>query len=79
MPLTTQEIIVTAQFLEQRLQDTPQAITAMPTQLFEARNQTSILDLDAFVGAAENVANLDLATAVVGSPREWSVSIKRRF
>ena len=31
------------------------------------------------VATSENVANFGLATAVVGRPREWSLSIKRRF
>lgn len=60
---STEEIIVTAQFREQRLQDTPLAITAMPAKLLEARNQTSILDLGAF---APNV-NLSQATAINGN------------
>ena len=57
---TTEEIIVTAQFREQRLQDTPLAITAMPAKLLEARSQTSIIDLGAF---APNV-NLSQSTAL---------------
>lgn len=57
---SSQEIIVTVQFREQRLQDTPLAITAMPARLLEARNQTSILDLGSF---APNV-NLSQATAL---------------
>ncbi len=59
----TEEIIVTAQFREQRLQDTPLAITAMPAQLLEARSQTSIIDLGAF---APNV-NLSQSTALNGN------------
>ncbi|MEP6869761.1 MAG: TonB-dependent receptor plug domain-containing protein, partial [Novosphingobium sp.] len=62
-PPTVEEIIVTAQFREQRLQDTPLAITAMPAQLLEARSQTSILDLGAF---APNV-NLTQSTALNGN------------
>lgn len=60
MLLTTEEIIVTAQFLE-------------------PPKQTNILDLDAVVGASENATNFGLATAVVGRPREWSLSIMHRF
>lgn len=56
----TGEIIVTAQFREQRLQDIPLAITAVPGELLEARSQTSIVDIGAF---APNV-NLTQATAI---------------
>ncbi len=41
-PTPTNEIIVTAQFREQNLQDTPLAITAMNAELLEARSQTSV-------------------------------------
>jgi iron complex outermembrane recepter protein len=37
-----QEVVVTAQFREQRLQDTPIAITAVNAELLEARNQTNL-------------------------------------
>ena len=37
-----EEIIVTAQFREQNLQDTPLAITAIPDELLQARNQISV-------------------------------------
>jgi len=36
------EIVVTAQFREQRLQDTPLAITAVNSEMLEARSQTDI-------------------------------------
>ncbi|MES2698837.1 MAG: TonB-dependent receptor, partial [Pseudomonadota bacterium] len=39
------QIIVTAQFREQNLQDTPIAITAMSAEMLEARSQTSIQDV----------------------------------
>lgn len=39
---TLEEIIVTAQFRQQRLQDTPIAITAVNAELLESRNQTSL-------------------------------------
>ena len=39
---TTGDIVVTAQFREQRLQDTPIAITAVNSALLEARSQTNI-------------------------------------
>lgn len=38
----TGEIVVTAQFREQNLQDTPLAITAVNSQMLEARSQTDI-------------------------------------
>ena len=38
-------IIVTAQFREQKLQDTPLAITAVNAEMMEARNQTNIQDV----------------------------------
>ncbi len=46
------EIVVTAQFREQRLQDTPLSITAVDAALLEARNQT---DLEAIAKQAPNV------------------------
>jgi iron complex outermembrane recepter protein len=46
------EIVVTAQFREQKLQDTPLSITAVDSALLEARNQT---DLAAIAGQAPNV------------------------
>lgn len=39
------EIIVTAQFREQRLQDAPLAITAVTGDILEARGQTSVVDI----------------------------------
>lgn len=42
---TSDQIIVTAQFREQNLQDTPIAITAMSAEMMEARSQTSIADV----------------------------------
>ncbi|MPT47750.1 MAG: TonB-dependent receptor [Sphingobium sp.] len=46
------DIVVTAQFREQRLQDTPLAITAMDAGLLESRNQT---DLSQVAAQAPNV------------------------
>lgn len=57
------EIVVTAQFREQNLQDTPIAITAVPGEMLEARSQTSIVDLGDF---APNVA-LEPATGIQGN------------
>lgn len=42
-----QEVVVTAQFREQRLQDTPIAITAVNAEMLEARGQTNITDVAA--------------------------------
>src|SRR3954447_5213837 len=42
-----QEVVVTAQFREQRLQDTPLAITAVNAETLEARGQTSIAQVAA--------------------------------
>jgi iron complex outermembrane receptor protein len=39
------EVVVTAQFREQRLQDTPIAITAVNAELLESRNQTSLAEV----------------------------------
>jgi iron complex outermembrane receptor protein len=41
------EILVTAQFREQNLQDTPLAITAINSEILEARGQTSVADVAA--------------------------------
>ncbi|MEO6184776.1 MAG: TonB-dependent receptor plug domain-containing protein, partial [Steroidobacteraceae bacterium] len=46
-PDQLQEVVVTAQFREQRLQDTPIAITAVNAAMLEARGQTSIADVAA--------------------------------
>ena len=60
---TSGAIIVTAQFREQNLQDTPIAITAMNAEMLEARNQTNITDLADF---APNV-KLEPATGLQGN------------
>ena len=44
---TTQEIVVTAQFRAQKLQDTPLAITAVNAAILEARGQTDISQIAA--------------------------------
>jgi len=56
------DIVVTAQFRSQRLQDTPLAITAITADQLEARGQTSVLDVAA---QAPNVT-LRPATANLG-------------
>jgi iron complex outermembrane recepter protein len=40
-----QEVVVTAQFRTQRLQDTPLAITALPAELLEQRSQDSLVEV----------------------------------
>jgi iron complex outermembrane receptor protein len=44
-PGALEEIVVTAQFRQQNLQDTPLAITAVTGDMMEQRNQTSLHDL----------------------------------
>jgi iron complex outermembrane receptor protein len=44
---TINEIVVTAQFRSQRLQDTPIAITALDASALEARGQTNVTDIAA--------------------------------
>jgi len=56
------DIVVTAQFRSQRVQDAPLAITAMSGDMLEARSQTSIADVAA---QAPNV-NLQEAPATYG-------------
>ncbi|OYW88190.1 MAG: TonB-dependent receptor, partial [Sphingobium sp. 32-64-5] len=58
-----QDIVVTAQFRGQRLQDTPIAITATTGETLEAKNLQSVTDL---TGVAPNV-NLSAATGLNGS------------
>ncbi|MEN7536765.1 TonB-dependent receptor [Aurantiacibacter flavus] len=56
-------IVVTAQFREQNVQDTPIAITAMTGEMLESRGQTNVADLGDF---APNVA-LEPATGLQGN------------
>lgn len=44
-PQPSDEIVVTAQFREQKLQDAPLAITALSGEMLEARGQTSVVDV----------------------------------
>jgi len=44
---STEEVVVTAQFRAQRLQDAPLAITAVSGSMLEARGQTNIADIGA--------------------------------
>tara|TARA_A100001391_G_scaffold7621_8_gene5031 strand:- start:48280 stop:50661 length:2382 start_codon:yes stop_codon:yes gene_type:complete len=56
-------IVVTAQFREQNVQDTPIAITAMTGEMLEARGQTNVAELGEY---APNVA-LEPATGLQGN------------
>ncbi len=60
---TVNEIIVTAQFREQNLQDTPIAITAVDGETLEARSQTDVTDLGDF---APNV-KIEPSTGIQGN------------
>jgi iron complex outermembrane receptor protein len=42
-----EEVVVTAQFREQNVQDTPLAITAVSAEMLESRNQTNITEITA--------------------------------
>jgi iron complex outermembrane receptor protein len=44
-PATVEEVVVTAQFREQNLQQTPLSITAVSAQTLEARGQISVVDI----------------------------------
>ncbi|NBC35426.1 TonB-dependent receptor [Novosphingobium sp. FSY-8] len=60
---TTAEIVVTAQFRSQRLQDTPLSITAVTATTLQARDQRSIADLGQF---APNV-NISQGSSLYGN------------
>jgi iron complex outermembrane receptor protein len=60
---TLEEVIVTAQFRRENLQDTPLAITAISAESLQARSLTSVADLGA---TAPNV-NLKVAGAAFGN------------
>jgi len=45
--MVLEEIVVTAQFRSQNLQDTPIAITALNSEMMEARGQTNVTDISA--------------------------------
>jgi iron complex outermembrane recepter protein len=55
-----EEVVVTAQFREQNLQDTPIAITAVTADMLDERSQTSILDI------ANQAPNLTLQRGTAG-------------
>ncbi|HWJ68989.1 MAG TPA: TonB-dependent receptor [Sphingobium sp.] len=62
-PTEIADIVVTAQFRGQRVQDTPLAITAVSSDMLEARSQTSITDL----GKSVPNVNLSSATGLYGN------------
>jgi iron complex outermembrane receptor protein len=66
----TEEIVVTAQFRSQRLQDTPIAITAMTGQMLERRSATDI------VSASTAVPNVNLSRGQGGFGQFASVFIR---
>lgn len=63
VPVEAGDIVVTAQFRSQRLQDTPIAITAMTAATLEARSQKNVVDIGAF---SPNV-NLSQQASVSGA------------
>lgn len=52
------EIVVTAQFREQRLQDTPIAITALTAEMLEARSQNTLTEI------GRNIPNVTLQPSI---------------
>ncbi|HWK42879.1 MAG TPA: TonB-dependent receptor [Croceibacterium sp.] len=66
----TDEIIVTAQFREQNVQDTPLAITAVTGDQLEARSQTRLSDITA------QVPSLQLQPGVAGYGKSMSAFIR---
>jgi iron complex outermembrane receptor protein len=73
-----EEIIVTAQFRDQKLQDVPIAITAMSGAMLEQRGQTNLVDLG---GKAPNVtlrtASANFGPAVVATFAALASAIPR--
>ena len=67
-----QEIIVTAQFRSQNLQQTPLAITAVTADMMEARSQNTVLDV---ANGAPSVT-LSLAGGGLGGSQATSVTIR---
>ena len=64
------DIIVTAQFREQNVQDTPLAITAVNAEMLEARSQTSVVDV------ANQSPSVSLKPAGAGSGPALQASIR---
>jgi iron complex outermembrane receptor protein len=65
-----EEVIVTAQFRKERLQDTPIAITALSSAMLEARSQTNITDVTA------SAPNVTLTPAGAGFGASATASIR---
>lgn len=72
IPTNSNEIIVTAQFRAQSLQDTPLSITAVNAEMLEARSQADIEDV---ANRAPNVM-LSHAAAGVGGSQTVNVTIR---
>lgn len=70
------EMVVTAQFREQSLQDTPLAITAVSSERLVVSN---LFDNFYYLARQENIANFGNAQDIVGRPREWLVGVKKSF
>jgi iron complex outermembrane receptor protein len=65
-----QQVVVTAQFREERVQDTPIAITALSGEMLAARNQTNITEVTA------NAPNVTLTPAGAGFGSSATASIR---
>ena len=63
------EIVVTAQFRSQKLQDTPLAITAVNSEMLEARSQTSVEQVAAQAPNVTHVVEVDLNRHLRGLKR----------
>jgi len=64
------EIVVTAQFRQQRLQDTPIAITAINGALLEARNQTRLVDV------TQQAPSVQLQPTIAGAGKGMTAFIR---
>lgn len=75
-----QDVVVTAQFRSEPVQDTPLAITAIGSQQLEAQGLNRIMDI---TNSAPNVVMKPSGSvygpAATAPPREWSVNLRRNF
>ena len=67
---STSDIVVTAQFRAQNLQDTPIAITAMNAEMMEARSQTGLSDI------AQSAPNVTIRQSVSAYGNTAALSIR---
>jgi iron complex outermembrane recepter protein len=65
-----QEVVVTAQFRSQNLQQTPLAITAVNAEMMEARGEHTVLD------TVTHVPSVTFATGGQGGPQTTAVTIR---